>query len=67
VTLGPSDGGGAFGALGVAPGRYRVIVTPPGDGQYRSTCTIAIVPGIVATVALQIDPARPALAVCVAP
>jgi uncharacterized lipoprotein YddW (UPF0748 family) len=67
VALAPSDGGGAFGALGVAPGRYRVIVTPPGDGQYRSTCAITVVAGIVATIALQIDPARPALAVCMTP
>jgi uncharacterized lipoprotein YddW (UPF0748 family) len=64
--LGRSDGGGAYGGLGVAPGRYVVVVSPPGDGQYRSACTVTIAAGAVATLDLAIDGARPALATCAA-
>jgi uncharacterized lipoprotein YddW (UPF0748 family) len=64
TPLARSDGGGTFGALGIAPGRYRVLVTPPGGGQYRSACAITIDVGAVAAVALAIDPARPAVATC---
>jgi hypothetical protein len=67
VALDRTDGGGAFGALGVAPGRYRVIVTPPRDGRYRSTCAVTIAAGAVVTMALELDPARPATAICQAP
>jgi uncharacterized lipoprotein YddW (UPF0748 family) len=64
VALDRTDGGGAFGALGLASGRYRVIVTPPRDGRYRSTCVVTIAPGTVATMALELDPSRPAIATC---
>ena len=67
VALDRTDGSGAFGALGLAPGRYRVIVTPARDGRYRSSCAVTIAPGIVATMALELDPSRPAIATCEEP
>lgn len=67
VTLDRSDGGGAFGGLGLAPGRYRVVVTPFRDGRYRSSCTVTIGAGVVASVALSLDPSRPAIATCSVP
>ena len=62
--LGRSDGGGAYGGLNLVPGRYTVIVAPPGDGQYRSACTVTIVAGAVASLDLSIDASRPAVASC---
>lgn len=62
--LGPSDGGGAYGGLGIAPGRYTVIVSAPGDGQYRSACSVTIVAGGVTSLDLSIDASRPAVAGC---
>jgi hypothetical protein len=64
AALGRSDGGGAYGGLNLAPGVYRVLVTPPADGQYRSACTVTIVAGVVTTLDLSIDSARPAVAGC---
>ena len=63
----PADGGGVYGRFDLAPGRYRVLVSPIGDGVYRSTCTVTIAPGSVATLDLAVDPARPAVATCVTP
>jgi uncharacterized lipoprotein YddW (UPF0748 family) len=65
-ALGRSDGGGAYGGLNIPPGRYTVIVSPPGDGQYRSACTVTIVAGAVTTLDLTIDASRPAVAACAA-
>ena len=67
LAIDRTDGGGAFGALGLGPGRYRVIVTPPRDGRYRSSCAVTIAAGTVATIALELDPSRPATAICRAP
>jgi uncharacterized lipoprotein YddW (UPF0748 family) len=67
VSLGRSDGGGAYGGLNLAPGRYVVLVSPPGDGQYRSACTVTIAAGAVATLDLTIDASRPAVAACATP
>jgi uncharacterized lipoprotein YddW (UPF0748 family) len=64
--LGRSDGGGAYGGLNLLPGRYTVLVSPPGDGQYRSACTVTIVAGVVTTLDLTIDASRPAVASCAA-
>ena len=63
----PADGGGVYGRFDLAPGRYRVLVSPIGDGVYRSTCTVTIAPGSVATLDLAVDSARPAVATCVTP
>ena len=64
IATPPSDGNGFFGRVGVPPGIYRVVVAPPGDGVYRSRCTVAVTAGSVASVALRIDPGVPAVATC---
>lgn len=61
---GRTDGGGFFGRAGVAPGTYEVLVTPLGDGRYRSACGVTISPGVVSTLDLELNPARPATAAC---
>ena len=66
-AVAPADGGGVYGRFDLAPGRYRVLVAPVGDGQYRSACTVTVTAGLVATLDLTVDPSRPAVAVCAAP
>ena len=61
-AVAPADGGGVYGRFDLAPGRYRVLVSPIGDGVYRSTCAVTIV--AVATLDLTVDPSRPAVATC---
>ena len=66
-AVAPADGGGVYGRLDLAPGRYRILVSPVGDGVYRSACTVTIAAGLVATEDLTVDPAKPAVATCVTP
>jgi uncharacterized lipoprotein YddW (UPF0748 family) len=66
VTAGRSDGNGFFGRVGLAPGSYRVVVTPLGDGSFRSACTVAVSAGAVQSIELRID-SSPAIATCAAP
>jgi uncharacterized lipoprotein YddW (UPF0748 family) len=64
VSAARTDGGGFFGHVGLAPGEYRVIVVPDGDGQYRSNCTVSIGAGAVSTVTLRVDAGSPSVATC---
>jgi hypothetical protein len=66
-AVAPADGGGVYGGFDLAPGRYRVVVSPLGDGVYRRACTVTIVAGQVATLDLTVDPSKPAVAVCATP
>jgi hypothetical protein len=59
-----TDGGGFYGRVGLTPGEYRLLVTPLAEGQRRSTCTVTITPGVVATVNLTIDAGAPFTASC---
>ncbi len=63
VTAGRSDGNGFFGRVGMAPGSYRVVVTPLGEGSFRSACTVTVSAGSVASIELRID-SSPAIATC---
>jgi uncharacterized lipoprotein YddW (UPF0748 family) len=63
VRAARTDGNGFFGHVGLSPGAYRVIVTPIGDGSYRSGCTVAVAGGAVASLELRIE-STPALATC---
>jgi len=64
VTAARTDGGGFYGRVGLAPGAYRVLVTPLADGQYRSACTVTVSAGVVATLNLRVDRATPFTAAC---
>ncbi|HEY8548842.1 MAG TPA: family 10 glycosylhydrolase [Vicinamibacterales bacterium] len=60
------DGSGFFGGTWIAPGRYHVVVVPPGGGRYRSSCDVEVTAGAVASLRLQLDPSGPAVAACTA-
>jgi uncharacterized lipoprotein YddW (UPF0748 family) len=64
VATAQTDGGGFYGRVGLAPGEYRLVVTPLGDASRRSACTVTVSAGSVATVDLRLDAASPLTAVC---
>jgi uncharacterized lipoprotein YddW (UPF0748 family) len=56
-----TDGGGFYGGVDLAPGTYRVTVTPVGETSYTSCATTAVVaPGVVSTLDLIVDRSQPA-------
>jgi uncharacterized lipoprotein YddW (UPF0748 family) len=54
-----SDGNGFYGGVDLAPGRFRVTVTPVGQAAYTSACTAAISAGHVTTFDIAIDRTAP--------
>lgn len=59
-----SDGGGFYGAVGLAPGTYSLLITPRAGGTWRSDCTVEIVAGTVAQLDIVVDGRSPVLAAC---
>jgi hypothetical protein len=59
-----TDGGGFYGRVGLAPGEYRVLVAPIGEGLHRSACTVTVSAGLVSTLDLRVDRTSPVLAAC---
>ena len=56
-----TDGGGFYGGVDLAPGTYRVTVTPVGETSYSSCATTAVVAaGAVSTLDVIVDRALPA-------
>jgi uncharacterized lipoprotein YddW (UPF0748 family) len=56
-----TDGGGFYGGVDLAPGTYRVTVTPVGEASYASCATTAVVTaGVVSTLHVIVDRALPA-------
>lgn len=50
-----TDGNGFYGGVDLAPGVYRVTVTPVGENAYTSECAIKVIPGIVVAFDLLLD------------
>jgi hypothetical protein len=60
-----TDGLGFYGAVDLAPGSYSLMITPRNAGGVRSTCTVEISAGAVASLDLVVDGRSPLLAECV--
>ena len=59
VTTG-SDGGGFYGGIDLAPGQFRVTITPVGQPAYTTGCVASIRAGQVTTFDIAIDRMPPA-------
>ena len=55
-----SDGSGFYGGVDLAPGTFRVAVTPVGGAAYTSACTATVIAGQVASLDINIDRTAPA-------
>jgi uncharacterized lipoprotein YddW (UPF0748 family) len=58
-AAGATDGGGFYGAVDLAPGLFRVTVTPVGQAAYATACAAWISPGLVTTFDITIDRSAP--------
>jgi len=54
-AAGATDGNGYYGAVDLAPGLFKVTVTPAGQPAYASPCRTWIGPGLVTTFDITID------------
>jgi uncharacterized lipoprotein YddW (UPF0748 family) len=61
-----TDGGGFYGGVDLAPGTYRVTVTPVGATPYRS-CPAVITAGAVTTLDFTIDRTAPSTTIAADP
>lgn len=59
-----TDGSGVFGAVGLVPGTYSLMITPRGSATVRSACTVNVTAGSVSRVGLLVDARWPTLAQC---
>jgi uncharacterized lipoprotein YddW (UPF0748 family) len=55
-----SDGSGFYGGVDLAPGTFRVAVTPIGGVPYKSVCTATVMAGQVTSFDITIDRSAPA-------
>jgi hypothetical protein len=63
-----TDGGGFYGGVDLAPGTYRVTVTPVGETAYTSCAATAVVSaGAVSTLDVIVDRAAPATTIAADP
>ena len=60
VVTTASDGGGFYGGVDLAPGLFRVSITPVGQDAYTTRCTAAVNKGTVTTFDITIDRTAPA-------
>jgi uncharacterized lipoprotein YddW (UPF0748 family) len=68
VIANATDGGGFYGGVDLAPGTYRVTVTPVGETSYASCAATAVVTaGVVSTLDVIVDRALPASSIAADP
>jgi uncharacterized lipoprotein YddW (UPF0748 family) len=58
-AAGATDGNGFYGAVDLAPGPFKVTVTPVGQAAYETACSASISPGLVTTFDITIDRSAP--------
>jgi uncharacterized lipoprotein YddW (UPF0748 family) len=66
-ATGATDGGGFYGGVDLAPGTYRVTVTPPGRPAYTTACTAAVTAGRVTSFDVTIDRDAPTITLAATP
>ncbi len=59
TVAGATDGGGFYGGVDLAPGTYRVTVTPVGQPAYTTACTTEVTAGRVTSFDVAIDREAP--------
>jgi uncharacterized lipoprotein YddW (UPF0748 family) len=59
AIVGATDGGGFYGGVDLAPGAYRVTVTPLGQPAYTTACTTQVMAGQVGRFDVTIDREAP--------
>ena len=64
---GATDGGGFYGGVDLAPGAYRVTVTPVGQPAYTTACTTAVTAGRVTSFDVTIDRDAPTVTLSASP
>lgn len=57
-----TDGNGFYGVVDLAPGKYRVTVTPVGESAFPTNCTATVEPGLVTAFDVVVDRSQAALA-----
>lgn len=62
-----TDGGGFYGGVDLAPGRYRITVTPVGKPAMTSCHVATVNAGQVSTLDITFDEAAPSISLSVAP
>jgi uncharacterized lipoprotein YddW (UPF0748 family) len=62
-----TDGGGFYGGVDLAVGRYQVSVTPVRHGAYLHQCTVEVTAGQVSTFDINADPDSPVITLSVSP
>jgi uncharacterized lipoprotein YddW (UPF0748 family) len=67
AMAGATDGGGFYGGVDLAPGSYRVTVTPTGEPPYTTACTTTVAAGQVARFDITIDREAPSVVLSATP
>jgi hypothetical protein len=58
-VIGETDGGGFYGGVDLAPGTYRITVTPVGQAAFLDCHPVTVAPGQVATLDVVVDRTAP--------
>ncbi len=67
TVLGATDGGGFYGGLDLAPGNYRLTVTPVRQPPYTTACTAPVTAGRVGRFDVTIDREAPTVVLSATP
>jgi uncharacterized lipoprotein YddW (UPF0748 family) len=67
TIVGATDGGGFYGGVDLAPGSYRVTVTPDGQPTYTTACTTEVTAGRVGRFDVTIDREAPTVVLSATP
>jgi uncharacterized lipoprotein YddW (UPF0748 family) len=67
TVVGATDGGGFYGGVDLAPGTYRVTVTPVGQPAYTTACVTDVIAGQVRRFDVTIDREAPTVVLSASP
>ena len=67
TIVGATDGGGFYGGVDLAPGTYRVTVTPVGQAAYTTACATDVIAGQVRRFDVAIDREPPTVVLSASP
>lgn len=67
TIAGATDGGGFYGGVDLAPGAYRLTITPVGQPAYTTACTTAVTAGRVGRFDTTIDREAPTVTLSATP
>jgi uncharacterized lipoprotein YddW (UPF0748 family) len=67
TIAGATDGGGFYGGVDLAPGAYRLTITPVGQPAYTTACTTEVTAGRVGRFDITIDREAPTVVLSATP